>query len=194
MQYGLFLKGIGLSLEEALRFWRTEFTKAMDGDKFDKQYSYNIRHNYGKEGKRADYTPYSCNKIIMSNAPGPGDNHGCPFRHTDADLLAQKLRLQGISKDFTDKIMKYTRDGHYQIACKYYFDATHSGVEEPDVNINHPNQYFDESQHFYSGKKKLSFQTHQQGQEVKGQVRTRQGHSFPRIPSQHPKTQRLMMI
>ncbi|XP_052686031.1 DNA primase large subunit-like [Crassostrea angulata] len=153
MQYGLFLKGIGLSLEEALRFWRTEFTKAMDGDKFDKQYSYNIRHNYGKEGKRADYTPYSCNKIIMSNAPGPGDNHGCPFRHTDADLLAQKLRLQGISKDFTDKIMKYTRDGHYQIACKYYFDATHSGVEEPDVNINHPNQYFDESQHFYSGKK-----------------------------------------
>lgn len=33
MQYGLFLKGIGLSLEEALRFWRIEFTKAMDGDK-----------------------------------------------------------------------------------------------------------------------------------------------------------------
>ncbi|XP_022318289.2 DNA primase large subunit-like [Crassostrea virginica] len=153
MQYGLFLKGIGLSLEEALRFWRIEFTKSMDGDKFDKQYSYNIRHNYGKEGKRADYTPYSCNKIIMSNAPGPGDNHGCPFRHTDADLLAQKLRLQGISKDFTDKIMKYTREGHYQIACKVYFDATHSGADDQDVHINHPNQYFDESQLFYSGKK-----------------------------------------
>jgi len=27
MQYGLFLKGIGLSLEDALRFWQTEFTK-----------------------------------------------------------------------------------------------------------------------------------------------------------------------
>lgn len=56
--------------------------------------------------------------------------------------------------------MKYTRDGHYQIACKYYFDATHSGVEEPDVNINHPNQYFDESQHFYSGKKEGILCTH----------------------------------
>lgn len=33
MQYGLFLKAIGLSLEEAMRFWRTEFTKLMDPDK-----------------------------------------------------------------------------------------------------------------------------------------------------------------
>jgi DNA primase large subunit len=29
MQYGLFLKGIGLSLEDALAFWQAEFTKVV---------------------------------------------------------------------------------------------------------------------------------------------------------------------
>ena len=47
MQYGLFLKGIGLSLEESLEFWKGKF-KNMAGDKFDKEHAYNIRHNYGK--------------------------------------------------------------------------------------------------------------------------------------------------
>ncbi|XP_015757797.1 PREDICTED: DNA primase large subunit-like isoform X2 [Acropora digitifera] len=120
LQYGLFIKGIGLSLEEALIFWRSEFTKVMDVDKFDKQYSYNIRHSYGKEGKRQDYTPYSCMKIIMTNPPGPGDHHGCPFRHTDADLLRQRLAAYRVPKEGVDEL-------------------TASSA------INHPNQYFDES-------------------------------------------------
>ncbi|KAK3090826.1 hypothetical protein FSP39_014955, partial [Pinctada imbricata] len=154
-QYGLFLKGIGLSLEEAMKFWKTEFMKMMDGDKFDKNYSYNIRHNYGKEGKRADYTPYSCNKIIMSNAPGTGDNHGCPFRHTDVDLLAQKLRLANIGKDHVEKAISFVKGGHYQLACKSYFEATHPPLPDgEDISINHPNQYFDESRRVLSGEKK----------------------------------------
>lgn len=40
------------------------------------QYAYNIRYNYGKEGKRADFSPYSCVKIITAPAPTGDEAHG----------------------------------------------------------------------------------------------------------------------
>lgn len=43
---------------------------------FDKAHAYSIRHMFGKEGKRTDYTPYSCMKVILSNPPSQGDYHG----------------------------------------------------------------------------------------------------------------------
>jgi DNA primase large subunit len=57
LQYGLFLKGIGLSVQEALVFWRTSFSNITD-DKFNKEYAYNVRYNYGLEGNRKNYSPY----------------------------------------------------------------------------------------------------------------------------------------
>ena len=33
MQYGLFLKGIGMSLEDSMKFWRSQFLHKMDGEK-----------------------------------------------------------------------------------------------------------------------------------------------------------------
>eukprot|EP00958_Prasinococcus_capsulatus_P027829 scaffold5931_cov410-Prasinococcus_capsulatus_cf.AAC.7 len=95
MQLGLFLKGIGLTMEDALMFWKAEFTKKIPADKFEKEYAYNIRHNYGKEGKRQDYTPYTCMKVI-SSTPGAGDSHGCPYRHfSKVRALANKLCVRG---------------------------------------------------------------------------------------------------
>jgi DNA primase large subunit len=86
-------QGVGLSLEDALQFWEREFTKIMSTDVFNKQYAYNIRHNYGKEGKRKDYTPYNCQKIIMGAPPAAGDRHGCPFRHYDDGHLSRSARF-----------------------------------------------------------------------------------------------------
>lgn len=104
------LQGIGLTLEDALTFWKSEFTKgatpsmarsssscclcviscavsssgeaevpvaecvllgSTPADKFDKEYAYTVRYNYGKEGRRTDWSPYSCMKIINS-APAAG--------------------------------------------------------------------------------------------------------------------------
>ncbi|XP_015672423.1 DNA primase large subunit, partial [Protobothrops mucrosquamatus] len=155
MQYGLFLKGIGLTLEQALQFWKSEFIRGkVDADKFDKGYAYSIRHNYGKEGKRTDYTPYSCMKIILSNLPGQGDYHGCPFRHSDPELLKQKLQSYKIPPSGISQILDLVKGMHYQLACQKYFELTHD-VKEIGFSLSHPNQYFIESQQLLGGTKEI---------------------------------------
>jgi DNA primase large subunit len=47
LQYGLFLKGAGLSLEDAMLFFQRSFSN-MTPEQFVKEYGYNIRHTYGK--------------------------------------------------------------------------------------------------------------------------------------------------
>ncbi|ETE73493.1 hypothetical protein L345_00670, partial [Ophiophagus hannah] len=155
MQYGLFLKGIGLTLEQALQFWKSEFIRGkVDADKFDKGYAYSIRHNYGKEGKRTDYTPYSCMKIILSNLPGQGDYHGCPFHHSDPELLKQKLQSYKIPPSGIGQILDLVKGMHYQLACQKYFELTHD-VKEIGFSLSHPNQYFIESQQLLGATKEI---------------------------------------
>lgn len=147
--YGLFLKGCGLQLDDAIAFWRQEFCKKMSVDDFNKKYAYNIRHNYGKEGKRKDYVPYNCMRIITGEPPKAGEYHGCPFRHFEEEHL--RKALQGIAEVDKQDIMNLVSARHYQIACKKHFEVTHAG-HDGDVMINHPNAYFDESRKYYAAK------------------------------------------
>eukprot|EP01084_Bolivina_argentea_P187162 322457_1 len=129
MQLGLFLKGIGLSLPESLIYWRKSL-KSIGYNTFDKQYSYNIKHNYGKEGRRIDYRPYSCNKII-SCTPNNGDYHGCPFKTFGSNKLKQYLLSNlgwKISEKECDTIIKLKIDNHYQLCCKHYFAIQHKEI------------------------------------------------------------------
>jgi len=67
LQYGLFLKGIGVSHNDALAYWKAHFTHVMSEDEFDKKYAGNITNVY-----KRDYTAMGCAKIIA---------HGCcPIR------------------------------------------------------------------------------------------------------------------
>ena len=66
-------------LTPPVQCWLTLSLLSFSSNQFDKGYSYNIRHSFGKEGKRTDYTPYSCLKIILTNPPSQGDYHGKCF-------------------------------------------------------------------------------------------------------------------
>ncbi|KAI6660365.1 DNA primase large subunit-like [Oopsacas minuta] len=154
MQYGLFLKGIGLNMEDSLRFWREEFMKAMDSDKFDKNYAYNIRHHYGREGGKISYSAYSCSKIINNNPPGPVDNHGCPYRHYDKSNLKAMLIAQGIKDKPLRAILDLAENRQYNNACLRYFETKHE-LEETSLVMDHPNKYFDESRYILKGNRPI---------------------------------------
>lgn len=126
-----------------MRFWRQEFTKSIDLERFEKTYAYNIRHNYGREGSMVNYTPYSCMKVI-SQSVGPQESHGCPFKQLDAVQLKQKLTDYGVGKAHVQEIAAYAGKGHFQLACGKYFELAHSTKQE--IAVTHPNQYFEMSQ------------------------------------------------
>lgn len=141
LQYGLFLKGIGLSVDEALIFWRQSFSTVTD-DKFSKEYKYNVRYNYGLEGSRKNYKPYSCQQILTGPPPGAGQCHGCPYKHFGKDALAAQLSKIGISdaktlKDVNDSIATK----HFHVACTKVFEVTNPEVVLKE-SISHPNMYF----------------------------------------------------
>jgi DNA primase large subunit len=151
MQYGLFLKGIGVTLDDSLEFWRRELVQKYGEDGWRRKgYAYNIKHNYGQEGKRQNYTPYACQKIISMEVM-PSDDHGCPFRHNDVTSLQAKLFDCGIrDPENLRSVLGLVHEKHYQEACKRVFELTHRNA--PDYIQNHPNKYFDESMKHYDGK------------------------------------------
>ncbi|CAG8596831.1 13606_t:CDS:2 [Racocetra fulgida] len=126
-------QGIGLTVEEALIFWRKSFSTITD-DKFQKEYAYNIRHNFGMEGKH---------------------QHGCPFKHFSEDNLKVLLAQTGVRKDeYLREILELVRGKHYQIACTKYFEITKyldesssrdNGDRHLIETIAHPNNYFEQS-------------------------------------------------
>lgn len=153
LHYGLFLKSVGLTLHDALQFFREEFIQTVAPEKFAKEYSYNIRYNYGQEGKKTSLSAYGCKKIINDNPPGPGDSHGCPFRHFDRDNLTALLRRCGADDSSLSEMMEFVEKKEYTGACTRYFKCKHPSyvLRAEGQEIYHPNQFYSESRRAHRG-------------------------------------------
>lgn len=145
-QYGLFLKGIGLTVEESLKFWKKAFNK-MTAESFDKEHRYNIRHHYGLVGGRRNYKPNGCADLQKSDHKGPDETHGCPFKYLPPDRLAQSLKdNMNLADDSINEVLQYTASRNWCLACTAVYKHTHPTDKEdyPD-GIRHPNLYFERS-------------------------------------------------
>ncbi|CAB9523160.1 primase large subunit [Seminavis robusta] len=149
LQYGLFLKGAGLSLEDALVFFQRSFSN-MTAEQWQKEYSYSIRHTYGKEGQKKSKSAYNCSGIINSQPPShPGDHHGCPYKEYDSDKLSKLLQSLKIGSTPGDRqaIVNLQKSKHYNLACLEHFKVMHPNQEAlKDISVdnigNHPNAWF----------------------------------------------------
>ncbi|BFZ16460.1 hypothetical protein BsWGS_19499 [Bradybaena similaris] len=73
VQLTLFLKELGLPVNDALLLWKREYSVPTKSSKSkicqhrwqgnERRYIYNIRHLYGLEGSRTNYRAHSCSAI-----------------------------------------------------------------------------------------------------------------------------------
>uniref|UniRef100_A0A915K9A2 DNA primase large subunit n=1 Tax=Romanomermis culicivorax TaxID=13658 RepID=A0A915K9A2_ROMCU len=132
IQYTLFLKEIGLPLNESIKFWAGHYSKECNFDgksaycscnhnwsKDSKRYSYNIRHLYGLEGGKKNYAAHCC-RAVQNKIISLGDDSGCPFKHFDTKHLSDFLtRNYGDSIDEMNlnEILELVQSNNFTSAC-----------------------------------------------------------------------------
>ena len=141
LQYTLFLKGTGLPLNETLKFFKIKYSKKITPDKFEKEYAYYIKHSYGLEGKKFNYIPYSCLKIIEMKEPIGKECHGCPFKNNSIENLRVILNSCNLNPLDIEEIIDKKRKKEYQVACIKFYDAKFPKNISDGIGI-HPNKYF----------------------------------------------------
>ncbi|XP_075976076.1 DNA primase large subunit-like [Anticarsia gemmatalis] len=146
--YSLFLKDIGMPVEEAIEFWRAEYRLHPNGshscchtwEKDEKKFLYGIRHMYGLEGCRKNYTSVNCQRIQSTdNACSEG---GCPFKSFDSSKMAPLL--QGCTEPVMSKINELKSKNMYTSACMMYMQSCHvesTGCDNSSFNFT-PVKYY----------------------------------------------------
>lgn len=138
LQYLLFLKGIGYSLDDSIEFWKSSMCEASYKTN---NLTYIIRHAYGKEGHRVEKFPYDC-KSIKEFSVTYDSEHGCPFKHRSLSELAETFDEEMIPKAKQKELFSLCMSGNYGDACKLYGNTLYKEDIFKD-RITSPNQYYD---------------------------------------------------
>lgn len=123
----LFLKDIGYSLQNCIKFFESHFN--CTEQQFKKEYLYNIRHNYGLEGKRANYTSFKCPKIIsLGSEP---NSVGCPFSK-NIDYVRKNNEMADL-EDFGKNPMK---------CCSKFGGKMIKAEENVEISFTSPAEHY----------------------------------------------------
>lgn len=141
LQFGLFLKGIGLSLEDNISLFSTELKKSATAVKKVSEYKYYLEHMYGKKGKKVEYTPWGCQKMATKSTPAAEEVFGCPFKYYSDPFLSKTLRKKGLDATEVEEVLS-ARNAAYTQGCRKYYQKTHPDVKIRDAIGKHPNGYF----------------------------------------------------
>ena len=144
-QLGIFLKVTGMPIEEQLRYW---YNKAVDNigmtfEEFSNRAGYIIRHIYGMEGGKIDYTMPSCKTIQ--------DKMHCTFKHNNVETVSKMLAdiidmiEKPALKESRTVIARNIVSSTYQFdankACRHFLSFITGDLSSSPPVISHPLQY-----------------------------------------------------
>ncbi|XP_063235291.1 uncharacterized protein LOC134538162 [Bacillus rossius redtenbacheri] len=149
-RYTLFLKAAGVPVDQALLFWREEYSRPRDGcsgcahswQRDARRYTYGIRHTYGLEGGRYDYGTPACHAIQRATLT-PLSEEGCPFKHFE-DSKLKKCLHENIACDVPtmNTILALRKRNKPTEACAAYLSAcvhvlgNSSVLQKTDLPVN----------------------------------------------------------
>jgi len=154
LQLRPFLKDCGFTIEDSFRWWKQELCRdpEVDSAAFEKNYTYDLEHAYGKKGHLQGQNTCACPKTIAMPGESTGQVHGCVFKQLDTQSLRQQFHRWRVPDAHVAEIEKLLKEGkHYQLACIEYFKSQHPGHEGDGVG-NSPNEFFKESCRSHSKK------------------------------------------
>lgn len=155
LQLRPFLKECGFDINESFAWWKQELCKdpLIDAASYEKNYTYDVEHAYGKKGHLQGQNAFGCPKILGFPAESAGQVHGCPFKTLDTPALRQQMHRWKVPEHNVLEMEKLINHGkHYQLACIEYFKASHAGHEGDGVG-NSPGDFFRESCRCYQKKR-----------------------------------------